>query len=307
MKKQSKQRRRNRRKGLLAFVIVLLLVVWGGVKLPLVFTESVEEAAFGSTALYRSKTVDNALMRTGDLILVNGGYAYDFEQAETKYPIASLKNDSYQVKNDEISLNKKTIKQFNALFRAFERHTGHNNVSIISAYRDYAYQESVLNDYISSYGYDTAMDYVAMPGFSEHHTGLAADIAVADEAGETETFTGEDEYAFVGENAWKYGFINRYPADKTGVTGIANEPWHYRYVGKAHAYVMREKGMCLEEYEEYLRNFTFGQSCLSVNIHGDDYKIYYIPAGEGSTRLQVPLFGRYTVSGNNMDGFIVTV
>ena len=55
-------------------------------------------------------------------------------------------------------------------------------------------------------------------------------------------------YNWLAENAWKYGFIKRYPADKVDITGISNEPWHYRYVGKEAAQEMQQSGMCLEEY-----------------------------------------------------------
>ena len=57
-----------------------------------------------------------------------------------------------------------------------------------------------------------------------------------------------------GKNAYKYGFVKRYPADKTDITGISNEPWHYRYVGKDAARIMKEENLCLEEYIDYYNN-----------------------------------------------------
>ena len=289
-------------------VLLAAAAVAAAVSLPSLFTENVKTGKFGPGFLYRTKNAQYEEVFQGDLILVNNANAFNFDLGEKIYPIAARKNEYYRVKNEEIGLAKTTIRQFNALFKDFFKQTGLDNVTIISAYRDYEYQERVLDERISQNGYSSAIRWVAQPGYSEHHTGLAADIAVADSEGNTSTFTGEDDYALVGEIAWKYGFINRYPENKTDITGISNEPWHYRYVGKPHAYIMSHYDLCLEEYEDYLKQFTYPDSYLRVNIHGDKYKIYYVPASpEGKTALRVPVFGSYDVSGNNADGFIVTV
>ena len=92
-----------------------------------------------------------------------------------------------------------------------------------------------------------AEQWVAVPGTSEHQIGIAVDINA-----DTEKCKAEDVYDWLADNAHKYGFINRYPADKTDITGISNEPWHYRYVGVDAATEIHEKGLCLEEYIESL-------------------------------------------------------
>lgn len=91
---------------------------------------------------------------------------------------------------------------------------------------------------------------VAYPGTSEHHTGLAVDIVdvnyqMLDNAQEN---TAVQQWLMA--HSWEYGFVLRYPTDKTDVTGIIYEPWHYRYVGKEAARVMYDQGLCLEEYLE---------------------------------------------------------
>lgn len=93
---------------------------------------------------------------------------------------------------------------------------------------------------------------VAVPGTSEHQTGLALDIVdasyqVLDTAQES---TAVQQWLMA--NSWEYGFILRYPSEKSDLTGIIYEPWHYRYVGQDAAREMRELGMCLEEYLEWL-------------------------------------------------------
>lgn len=90
-----------------------------------------------------------------------------------------------------------------------------------------------------------ARKLVAAPGCSEHHTGLAFDITVPGTS-----FGGTKQAKWLEEHCWEWGFILRYPADKTAITGITNEPWHFRYVGTDAAMEMRETGECLEEYVE---------------------------------------------------------
>ena len=90
-----------------------------------------------------------------------------------------------------------------------------------------------------------AKEWVSIPGTSEHELGLSVDINA-----DTSVSSRDSVYTWLAENAHRYGFIKRYPSDKTEITGISNEPWHYRYVGKEAAKEMKEKGVCLEEYIE---------------------------------------------------------
>ena len=95
--------------------------------------------------------------------------------------------------------------------------------------------------------------------------------------------------------------------NKENLTGIGNEPWHLRYVGRPHAWYMAQKKLCLEEYLEQLKSYTLQQP-LDYEAGGKSYRIYYVPAEKsGSTDVSVPTDKEYSISGNNMDGFIVTV
>lgn len=118
-------------------------------------------------------------------------------------------------------------------------------------------QQQMMSDKIDAYmndGYSKgdakklAKQAVAAVGYSEHQIGLAVDIN-ADESGSSD----EAVYVWLAENSYKYGFIQRYPADKADITGIEYEPWHYRYVGKEAAEEIYTQGICLEEY---LKNHT---------------------------------------------------
>ena len=90
--------------------------------------------------------------------------------------------------------------------------------------------------------------WVAVPGTSEHQTGLAVDLVAASYQVLDKKQEQTKEQKWLMEHCWEYGFILRFPSDKSAVTGIGYEPWHYRYVGKETAKAMQEGGLCLEEY-----------------------------------------------------------
>lgn len=133
---------------------------------------------------------------------------------------------------------------------------------ICSSYRTSTKQQTLYNNKVNEYlsqGYSLAQaeeeagKWVAVPGTSEHQTGLAVDIVdtsyqILDERQE-ETAVQQ----WLMNNSWKYGFILRYPNAKRDITGIYYEPWHYRYVGKEVAKEIYEKGICFEEYLEELK------------------------------------------------------
>ena len=134
-----------------------------------------------------------------------------------------------------------------------------------SGYRSYKSQEKIFNDYIDEemakgYSRDEAekivLGYSAYPGTSEHHTGLCMDI-IDYRSGKLENdykggnyFTDEQTFKWLYNNAWKFGFILRYPEDKTDVTGYDYESWHFRFVGRYHAQRMYSQNLTLEEYLE---------------------------------------------------------
>ena len=132
---------------------------------------------------------------------------------------------------------------------------------VCSAYRTQATQVRLYNNKIArlrAAGWDEttllaeAARWVAPPGTSEHQTGLALDIVSAGYQLLDEAQADTAEQKWLMEHCWEYGFILRYPEDKTEITGIGYEPWHYRYVGRETAAAIRESGLCLEEYLQTL-------------------------------------------------------
>ena len=120
------------------------------------------------------------------------------------------------------------------------------NIVIISGYRNYNYQKKLYNSYKLSDGEKTADTYSARAGFSEHQTGLAIDIS----NGKTiyTNFMNTKEYLWMLDNAYKYGFILRYPEKKEHITGYIFEPWHYRYVGIEIATHIKKHNITFDEY-----------------------------------------------------------
>ncbi|MBR5641149.1 MAG: M15 family metallopeptidase [Firmicutes bacterium] len=115
-----------------------------------------------------------------------------------------------------------------------------------TGYRSYDYQDYLFNSYAANYGEAEANTYSARPGQSEHQTGWCCDVGVLGVA--LTDFDYRPEAVWIADNCWKYGFILRYPADKTDITGYIYESWHIRYVGKDVAQYIYENGLTLEEY-----------------------------------------------------------
>ena len=130
---------------------------------------------------------------------------------------------------------------------------GYDDISVTSAFRDFDYQQQLydneVNSFRAKYGdkaEEQAAKNVAIPGTSEHQSGLCADMHNLPSA--SESFSETDAYKWLYANCAKFGFILRFPNGKEDITGIVYEPWHYRFVGRYHAQKIMSSGLCLEEY-----------------------------------------------------------
>lgn len=129
-------------------------------------------------------------------------------------------------------------------------------LKIASAYRSYEKQQQLYNAKVrelssemsAEQAAEKAQTLVAKPGESEHNLGLALDIVATYNQRMEEDYEQTPECQWLAREAWKYGFILRYPKDKQDATGVIYEPWHYRYVGREQAKLIYESGLCLEEY-----------------------------------------------------------
>ena len=121
-------------------------------------------------------------------------------------------------------------------------------LSSVSGYRSYSKQETIYARKKGKNGKATADSLVALPGSSEHQLGMAMDLAQKGGSQLNSGFGKTKAGIWIAENAWRYGFIVRYPSGKESITGYAYEPWHVRYVGKEYAAAVRSLGEPLEIY-----------------------------------------------------------
>ena len=126
-----------------------------------------------------------------------------------------------------------------------------DNITLIinSSFRSYQEQEETYNNYKSWYGTEEADKIAARPGFSEHQTGLSVDIMTY--GANRNNFEETDAFKWLNDNAYKYGFILRYPKDMEYLTGYSYESWHYRYVGKELASFIKDNNITFDEYYAY--------------------------------------------------------
>jgi D-alanyl-D-alanine carboxypeptidase len=136
---------------------------------------------------------------------------------------------------------------------------GITDVSVTSAFRAYSRQEELFEGYVANHmsegmsedeAIEAALEYSAKPGTSEHQTGLCLDFITDNMTDLDESFENTAAFRWLSENAYKYGFILRYPEDKVDLTGYKYEPWHYRFVGRTTATEIRNSSLCFEEYLE---------------------------------------------------------
>ena len=253
---------------------------------------------------WRKITMSDKDLAIGDLVLVSNSVPYSFDADLDLVSIYDEKTNSYYVRDKNVLLSRRVMEPLNRMMDDFYAQTGLKSLNVVAGWRSFNEQENIYAECLAENGADYTASYVANPGCSEHHTGLAVDLSIYhSDDGTSEKFLGEDDYAWISENAWKYGFVQRYESGKETTTMISDEPWHFRYVGVPHAYIMKQRDLCLEEYIDFLKNYPYDGEHYSVECQGNQYEIY---ACEGF-EVPVPDAEDWTVSGNNVDGFIVTI
>lgn len=169
---------------------------------------------------------------------------------ENYYPVDLVYTDIpfvSGVSNEKRKMRKEAAAAVNLMFAGAKA----EGISLlgVSAYRSHATQTTLFNHYVNRDGYEKARTYSALPGTSEHETGLAIDVTGGDGKCKAEDcFGGTKEAIWLEDHAAEYGFIIRYPQGKESITGYQYEPWHLRYVGKRLALEIMNKGITLEEY-----------------------------------------------------------
>lgn len=271
----------------IAAVVLAVIVIFAVVdRIPFAVSELSDIAA--STKV----TSDNKY--SGSLILVNKSHRYR-NTGEEFIKLYENKTDSFFMGSTEILLSKIAVKPLCDMFDAFRNETGLKKINVISGMRSVESQQEIYKQKAKLYGNLYAKKYVQSPGFSEHHTGLCVDVSIFNaEDGSSEDFDGTGKYSWFSENAWKYGFVIRYPESKEKITKIGYEPWHFRFVGVPHAYYMTKNDLCLEEYIELLQSKT-KEEPLKFTCKGKTYKVWHSKKKPKSKNF----------SGDNYSGYII--
>lgn len=178
------------------------------------------------------------------LIIVNKENTIDssYEPNDLVIPSIRLKTALPMTKKVRAEVGKALEEMFKAAKK--------DNITLIgiSGYRSYKYQNDVFKKNVKEEGIESTEKYVAVPGTSEHQTGLAIDVLSNEYLRLDEGFKNTKAYRWLCDNMADYGFIIRYPKGKEDITGYEYEPWHIRYVGVEYAKEIQDSGLTLEEY-----------------------------------------------------------
>jgi len=244
--------------------------------------------------------MDAADIHRGYLLLINHDHDFSIPDDLDLVNINDTKTTAFRVQHTDSRLARSIMEPLDRMMEDFITATNMRSVAIISAFRTLGNQESILNNYIRLMGRREALRWAALPGHSEHHTGLAFDFGVM-HGNSRSTFTGTGNTAWFRRNSHEYGFIHRYQQGKSHITQTAHEPWHFRFVGLPHSTIMVLNNWCLEEYHEMIRDYTYDDP-FEIEIDGITYAIFFALG----TEVRIPLDSEFDISGNNVDGFIVT-
>ncbi|WP_235560945.1 D-alanyl-D-alanine carboxypeptidase family protein [Bacillus sp. FJAT-28004] len=265
-------------------------------------TETIQESGY---VKHTAVQVSRAEIYEGHLVLVNQANPIKQPIPLDKLIPLSTNPDMIELE-DGMLLEKTCLQHFIALLHESQ---GMNDIVSVSAFRTREEQEQIYETSLVENGAEYTACYVALPGHSEHQTGLAIDVGKIDDQVDfiAPSFPDSGIYMTFKQLAAENGFIQRYKAGKEAITNISCEPWHFRYVGYPHAEIMEQHDLCLEEYIDFVRKFRYGGDYLTVETESMLVQIYYVPAEDGLT-TSVPIINGdlYRLSGNNRDGFIVT-
>ncbi|MGX5440486.1 M15 family metallopeptidase [Bacillus thuringiensis] len=278
----------------ISFFIACTICV--GVYISPLFQKEIDVKIVGKDELVKAanterKEITKEQIYKGDLLLVNRDYPV--KKDSIRSDIINVNHNSelvrgYVIFDRNLRLSKDVVKKFlNVVDAAGKESVNHFLIS--SGYRDFQEQKQLYEKMGS--------DYALPAGYSEHNLGLSLDIGSTQKKMEK-----APEGKWIEENVWKYGFVLRYPKNKSNITGIQYEPWHIRYVGLPHSAIMQKKNFTLEEYLEFLKE----EKEVSTEVEGKKYTVSYYKVSE-NTKVNVPANKQYEISGNNMDGVIVTV
>lgn len=252
----------------------------------------------------------------GSLILVNAHYPITEQKRDRLHSEDGIFSENCLLSAEDLVPVSESFPQVllkrraaSMLQLALKRILAGERIVPVSGYRSFREQTEIYNSSLEENGEAFTGQYVALPNHSEHQSGLAIDLGLNREEIDfiRPDFPCEGICEAFRRNAAEYGFIQRYEADKESMTGIAYEPWHFRYVGRLHAQIIKERHFALEEYIGFIRKYREKDRFKYKPPQGGEAEIFFIPAEKDRVLLEVPEDRECHISGNNVDGFIVTL
>ena len=271
---------------------------------------AVEESSEESAAVeYGSVSVPKSEIRRGPLMIIND----DFPTEDAETGIVSVyekKTPCLTTRDMRVCLLEETVDALNEMADAFYVETGHKDLLVLNGYVTKDEQKRLYEADLQRTGSGRSELY-AMPGCNEFESGYTFELSLFVN-GMFKDFTGEGDYEWILKHCAEYGFIQRYPENKSDITHVEGRPWVFRYVGSPHAWYMYKNGLCLEEYTDLLEmSPADGDHGIINDQLGREYEVYYVsvdpddPAEEAI--VPTPIGYQYTISGNNKHGFYITV
>ncbi|PAQ15746.1 D-Ala-D-Ala carboxypeptidase VanY [Bacillaceae bacterium SAOS 7] len=244
----------------------------------------------GIFEVFQGDAIKEEQIHQGNLLLVNDNYPIKEESIKSDIVNLFKHKDlviGYELSDSEIKLSEDVAQRFSEMVSAAANDGIHHFV-LNSGFRSFDKQRGLYEE--------KGSQYALPPGYSEHNLGLSLDV------GSTQMKMSEaPEGEWIEHNAWKYGFILRYPKNKTNITGIEYEPWHIRYIGLPHSAIMKENNFVLEEYLNYLKE----EKNVAGMVNGKEYTVTYYSVSE-FMNIKLSENQTYEISGNNVDGVILT-
>lgn len=307
----AKQRKRTARPSVFGFLFAVIALLWIGDGISRSFQTSdstrihksedetgeqslqentdsmqVQEAgASGNIPLpdgFKSAVQEDFRIHCGKLLQIDGEHLYaDTDEGMTTF--ASGGNGSYYVSSFELPIREEVIRALSAMCSEY----GQDDLMVYST-------TAPMDSEYAMYA-ETLPDRV---------TGYCVDLCIWDEDGNMHGIG--EPVSWLADNAYRFGFIQSYTQEDAEKTGIAAAPYHLRYVGEVHARLMHENNLTFQQYLSYVKEFTADMPLYVTTSEGLSYQVYYVAAGSGSTSIPVPDSGDYEVSGNNVDGFVVS-
>lgn len=237
----------------------------------------------------------------GRLIVINQNYPLLREEKEQQNAMVPV-----FVRNPEVLLEYKTAAVLSHLIDTLGCE---EEIIPVSGYRTFVEQSKIYNESVLENGIDFTKKYVALPNHSEHQSGMAIDLALKQDKIDfiRPHFPYDGICSRFREKAPLYGFVERYQSGKENITGIAHEPWHFRYVGYPHSILMKQMNLALEEYVTFIKDFPYEGKHFITQVFGQKVEIFYVNCDTNLAFIELEEDIIYQCSGNNMDGFILTV